>query len=166
MNSTTSDIFGKVAEQAIEPLTTWGWIWHTALLLIVLALSVFAGIVLAHQYSPATWITAAFFAWFTSAPLLGMLRAVGPGVDTGWLVIMGSIFVVVALYNFLAIKLYGSRTPNPALGVGAPVVGVGFAALLDSISERLSTIPLSWSSAVVITVVIVVALIAMVASQD
>lgn len=143
MNPTT-DFFGRVAEQAIDPLEPWQWVLCIIGTLALLALSSFLGAIFSDNYGGVSWLVALTSLVFLYPCLLPMFRAIPPGTNLYWWLLSGSI-MVISVASFFAFRHLG-KTPNPIHAFGVPVTALGISTLIDLGSERLAGVPLAWPS--------------------
>lgn len=54
--SPTTDFFGRVAEQSIDPLEPWQWVLCVIGTLALLALSSFLGAIFSDNYGGVSWL--------------------------------------------------------------------------------------------------------------
>lgn len=142
--SPTTDFFGRVAEQSIDPLEPWQWVLCVIGTLALLALSSFLGAIFSDNYGGVSWLVALTSLVFLYPCLLPMFRAIPPGTNLYWWLLSGSIMVISVAFFFTFRHL--GKTPNPIHAFGVPVTALGISTLVDLGSERLAGIPLAWPS--------------------
>lgn len=163
MNPTT-DLFGRVAEQYVDPLELWQWVLLIAFSALLVALnSTIVAVAFNRNYGKGSWVTSVFIGLVLYALLLPMYRAISPGTDMHWWLLTGSVLMISAVSFFvLAQKNY---SPNVLHSFGTPVLAIGLSSFVDMLSERLAGIPLAWPSAIFIVVFGVVAVLVMASDQ-
>lgn len=142
--SPTTDFFGRVAEQSIDPLEPWQWVLCVIGTLALLALSSFLGAIFSDNYGGVSWLVALTSLVFLYPCLLPMFRAIPPGTNLYWWLLSGSIMVISVAFFFTFRHL--GKTPNPIHAFGVPVTALGISTLVDLGSERLAGVPLAWPS--------------------
>lgn len=152
--SPTTDFFGRVAEQSIDPLEPWQWVLCVIGTLAMLVLSAFMGAILSDNFRVFSWLAGLFLTVFLYPCLLLMYRAIPPGTNLYWWLLTGSVMVISAVLFFVFHRL--GKTPNPLHSFGVPIAALGVSTVLDFASERLAAIPLAWSSAVIGLVLVLV----------
>lgn len=162
--TTKTDLFGRVAEQSIEPLELWQWglLIFFALALVAFSVAILA-IAFSGNYGKGSWATSVFIGLVLYALLLPMYRAISPGTNNHWWLLTGSILAIGAI-SFFAL-LQKRQSPNPLYSLGVPVGAVALATFVDKLSEQLAGIPLAWPSAIFIVVFGVVAVLVMASDQ-
>lgn len=163
MNPTT-DFFGRVAEQAIDPLEPWQWVLCIIGTLALLALSSFLGAIFSDNYGGFSWLATLFPVLLLYPCLLPMYRAIPPGTNLYWWLLSGSV-MVISVASFFAFRHLG-KTPNPIHAFGVPVTALGISTLIDLGSERLAGVPLAWTSFLVLVGLGVAAVLVMALDQN
>lgn len=143
-----TDLFGRVAEQSVDPLQPWQWVLCVIGTLALLALSAFVGAIFSGNYGGFSWGAALFIMLLFNSCLLPMYRAIPPGTNLYWWLLTGTVAAISVALFFVAHQT--GTTPNPLHALGAPVAAIGVSTILDLVSERLAGIPLAWPSAIIL----------------